>query len=318
MHIPLASPPSAEEILGAINGLLATKYLAACALVCALWDHLINVDKEVQVLWRRKGKTGKTTKIVYVVVRYGSEISLVYVAYMLAGLGNHLSNTFAVMLCLFTVLFTIMSTTYMIFYHFGLWDHGKRVMGILIGILICTYTPVLIMAVLVILVYYENSIYQPVLNTCLVIEQPKFVVAAWGCMCAFDFLTIVLALANSLHRPYRHHIDVLKNFRRDGAIFFIIVFLLRLINMILFAVLPPLDPFVVAFLEWSMVSITLSRLILRIESMKPRHGINTWIPATDSYEMGRWTTLPPALGQQPICYPTPHTNAAIYVGIFYA
>ncbi|KAJ3559558.1 hypothetical protein NM688_g270 [Phlebia brevispora] len=289
MHLPLASPPSAEEVFGAINGLLATKYLAAAALVCSLWDHMINIDREIHVLWQ--SKTAKVTKFVYTVVRYGSDISLVYVAYMLAGLGNHLNTTFAVMLCLFTVLFTVMSNTYMIFYHFALWDHGKRAMAILIGILGLTYTPVVIMAVLVVIVYFQNSIYQPLLNTCLVIEQPKFVVAAWGCMCAFDFCTIVLALANSFHRPHRHHLDVLTNFRRDGAIFFIIVFLLRLINMVLFAVLPPLDPFIVAFLEWSMVSITLSRLILRVESLKPaRNGVNTWIPATDSFEMGRWAS----------------------------
>lgn len=89
--------PSLGDILHASTGLLATKYLAglwrsslpsymvltsihpAAALVCALYDHALMFDDELTVIWRKGGIN--IAKIVYICVRYGTNVSLIYVAY---------------------------------------------------------------------------------------------------------------------------------------------------------------------------------------------------------------------------------------------
>lgn len=39
---------------------------------------------------------------------------------------------------------------------------------------------------------------------------------------AFDVFTLVLAITNALERPYRHNVEIIVNFKRDGAVFFLV------------------------------------------------------------------------------------------------
>lgn len=48
------------------------------------------------------------------------------------------------------------------------------------------------------------------------------IIGVWACMVAFDVFTVLLAVMNSYDRPYRHQSEVLLNFRRDGALFFLV------------------------------------------------------------------------------------------------
>ncbi len=86
-----------QEVLASGSALLATKYLAgtaypfldsrrvlisrlaASALVSALYDHVLTFDEEVAVMWQ--GWNISFTKVFYVYMRYGTEGSLIYVAY---------------------------------------------------------------------------------------------------------------------------------------------------------------------------------------------------------------------------------------------
>lgn len=88
-------------ILPSINALVATKYLSgtfarmsvcllvsahshslhrrsAVGLVCALWDHIITLGDEVDLIWRKKMDVSKLAFFFY---RYGTEAGLLYVNY---------------------------------------------------------------------------------------------------------------------------------------------------------------------------------------------------------------------------------------------
>lgn len=57
----------------------------------------------------------------------------------------------------------------MTFRHYSLWDHGKTATIILIVLLICTYIPVVVMAMLVLVVYSRRlSPRQPDPNATLI------------------------------------------------------------------------------------------------------------------------------------------------------
>lgn len=51
---------------------------SAVGLVCALWDHIITLDDEVNLIWRKKMDVSKLAFFFY---RYGTEAGLLYVNY---------------------------------------------------------------------------------------------------------------------------------------------------------------------------------------------------------------------------------------------
>ncbi|KAF7791869.1 hypothetical protein EIP86_002893 [Pleurotus ostreatoroseus] len=75
--------PSSPDIMSSINGLLAAKYMAGSAVVTALYDHILTFDEEVAYIWQGEGTI--LTKAVYLYLRYGAEIPLLYVAYGASG-----------------------------------------------------------------------------------------------------------------------------------------------------------------------------------------------------------------------------------------
>lgn len=51
---------------------------SAAGLVCALWDHAITLDDEIELVWKKKWDV---TKFAFFFYRYGAEGSLIYVNY---------------------------------------------------------------------------------------------------------------------------------------------------------------------------------------------------------------------------------------------
>ncbi|THG93860.1 hypothetical protein EW026_g7492 [Hermanssonia centrifuga] len=73
-----------NEIAASIHTLVALKYIAGAGLALALWDHIITLRHEVEVVWNWKAR--RLAQLVYLLHRYGLGIGLIYIAYIQSGL----------------------------------------------------------------------------------------------------------------------------------------------------------------------------------------------------------------------------------------
>ncbi|GJE93653.1 hypothetical protein PsYK624_098130 [Phanerochaete sordida] len=80
-HIILSSP---------YNGFSLTRYFQASALTCTLYDHLLTLNDEIAFLW--SGGPLTDVKALYILIRFGIEAGLLYLAFMFSGFRPHLSD----------------------------------------------------------------------------------------------------------------------------------------------------------------------------------------------------------------------------------
>lgn len=276
-----------EEVLSLSAGLLATKYLEAASLTCVLYDWLLLFQKELKLIWHRQ--FWSLPGIAYIMVRYSNLGLLLYSAYVMAGFWSELddnqcrtflmANGFTGLLCMgFANAFLGLRI-------FALWDNRKNVKIIIFTLFAITYSTVLALWVRTLMLIYRTAYYNELLSTCLLSERPDTLVGVWITMSAFDVSVIILGVVNALHQPYTQNVEVITRFRRDGAIFFLSVFALRIINLVCSIVLRTEYLLVNLFVVWGMVSITTCRLILRVEEIKLRANRHVRFR---TYEMGEW------------------------------
>jgi hypothetical protein len=58
---------------------------------------------------------------------------------------------------------------------------------------------------------------------CTLSKKPTGTVAAWSCIVAYDTIAIVLAIINTLDRPRRRDMDIMRFLKGDGAPFFLVI-----------------------------------------------------------------------------------------------
>ncbi|KAI0952858.1 hypothetical protein AcW1_007227 [Taiwanofungus camphoratus] len=66
-----------------LNSLIATRYMAAVAVTCSLWNHLINVDREIKFVWR---PPWSFLQLLVMFNLYGGQASLIFIVYVLGDL----------------------------------------------------------------------------------------------------------------------------------------------------------------------------------------------------------------------------------------
>ncbi|KIP01639.1 hypothetical protein PHLGIDRAFT_131173 [Phlebiopsis gigantea 11061_1 CR5-6] len=290
------SPALLDTIQHTLGGIFATKYLSGSAVTLALWDHLCTSGREIETIWSRRLDL---TKAIYLLNRWGVGMGLIYAAYVISGFRQNDQTTW-VLLCegFSVVILTLASASslftnvYMVFYYYGLWERSKVTMTILTSALILCYVPAYTLLVLTIIRYRENTIYYPRFNACVVVEQQSVAKGFWGCLAAFDIAALSIGVLSSFGRPYRQSADVLQSLRRDGAIWFTSLFLLRLLNLVIAITIPSTELLITILISWALINATACQFVLRVEGLKIRKvpPVRVWNVQTDGFELGRWSS----------------------------
>ncbi|GJE88879.1 hypothetical protein PsYK624_049660 [Phanerochaete sordida] len=295
-----------EEALSLSNGLLAARYLAAASLACAAYDFALMFDKEINLLWKRG--FWDVSRAAYFFIRYMNFAGLLYAAYVTGGLSGPLDDRVSPYSCNVWLATLILNTgalrsefltisglsalltigcanAFLTLRLFALWDHRRAAKIALFSIFGVTYSAVVVLFVWTLISIIHFTYYDEVLGACLLTRKPLGLIGVWIAMTTFDVLTIILGLSNALHQPYSQNVEVIMRFRRDGAIFFIAVFALRLINLVCSIALRKEYLLVNLFFVWGMVTVTTCRLIIRVEEI--RTAANRHVRYR-TYELGVW------------------------------
>ncbi|KAI0795179.1 hypothetical protein BC629DRAFT_1439485 [Irpex lacteus] len=279
-----------SDLSSALHTVSVIRYTAASALVASIWDVGVTFDNEVDCIW---SLPFGPVKVLFFFVRYGNVASLMYVNYVYSGI-THPSTDGHDCLKLMSIQ--------------CIWDRRKNVKILLCVALVVVQVIVFVLGGKSVASFARSTSFAPApINTCVTFKENKLVKVAFGCALLYDVFVIILATCNALDRPRRPQHKVITDLHRDGAIWFCtpnilsdgptyisqILFVMRLINFLFFMILPPTQVFSVLFLTWALISMTLSRMMMRIEATKRpfvkggsrRVQVKTWVPARDMFEL---------------------------------
>ncbi|KAG9312686.1 hypothetical protein JVU11DRAFT_7103 [Chiua virens] len=108
--------------------------------------------------------------------------------------------------------------------------------------------------------------FNPRRHICAPVTRAPFVLL-WSPGMAFELMIFFTMLWNALDRPRSRKTGVAKILYRDGSLFFLVLFVSRLLNMLVSIIAPASLLFVGVFFIWSISNITLSRLVLKLRRL---------------------------------------------------
>jgi len=253
-----------------IEHIQATRYLSAAGLVILLYDHLLTFDDEVRLIWKAKTSL---PKLLYLFNRYLVPIGMLFRTNDLSGLSQTVfSDTYCKWSFGLTTVLGIMTigiSNFLILLRIWvLWDRNRRLIFLTGSLFILTQIAGLTMAGVILSEMLNYVIYEQAFHACIIYQKPSINIGClWAPGLAFEVMIFAAVWWNALDRPRSSNSKLSRAVYRDGFLFFSVLFVLRLTNMILGTVAPVSLILLGVLFIWSATNVTLSRLILTLRQV---------------------------------------------------
>jgi len=264
-------------ILGPLPGVTAVRYISAIGLTAVIWDHLLMFGVETNVVW-----TGSINiaKFLFAYLRYAVLGFQFFTAYALSGVSTHIPHNVCVVWAVSTAIigFSVMGVANIILVMrvYALWDQRRGIIYALWAGFALTYSSAAACLVVVVNDLSKIVTYNPTLRTCLVPTRHPAWIGVWGSQIAFDIYVVTLTIVNAAERPRGPGSKIAQDLYRDGLLYFVFLFSFRLTNIVLCVFKNSAFAISGFCLDWAMVVVTICRLILTLEDMKPSLNDLSW------------------------------------------
>ncbi|KAH7100090.1 hypothetical protein BKA62DRAFT_771810 [Auriculariales sp. MPI-PUGE-AT-0066] len=235
-------------------------------LTLVIYDGLNLLPNEIRYIWLARNSI---TKWVYLINRY---VSLVGMALLVRATGmldwGDLNDTFCVATmgaCLSLGALSIGVGNYLVLLKvWFLWDQRRAIIAITTLAWIVSYTTTLALVGVSIahLVPSTFSFAAYGINVCGVIAKPAVLRGIWAAPIALEVLVFAFTVLNAAHRPRPANVSLGKALYRDGLLFFLALFALRVFNLIVIVSFRSSLQFIGSCLIWGVNATLLHRLIL--------------------------------------------------------
>ncbi|KAJ7779401.1 hypothetical protein DFH07DRAFT_950464 [Mycena maculata] len=241
-----------------LQNVLTTRYVSAAGLVLLLYDHLLTLDAEVEYIWT---SASSVAKILFLILRYMVPSFLLAQTILRTGLpvidmsDVAYAGWLSIVISNFLVMLRIWATL----------PHARRLRLWFIIFFTVAQLASFAATTWVISLMIPVLVFDPLVGLCTFSSKPD-VVGLWVVGLAFEVVVFTTVCWNALDRPRVLGSDpdaaVTRMFVRDGAVYFTILFALRIANTVIAVVAPVSNLFVVVFFIWAATTVTTSRLII--------------------------------------------------------
>jgi len=251
----------------------ASEYIGAVGLVILLWDHALTFADEVRLIWTAPLSI---PKILFLFNRYMVPLAMIVQTHEFSGTATYVSLPICKVryACAVAVgMLSIASSNFLVLLRLWvLWDRSPRLMMATFTVFIATQLAAMSLACYVIYDMFPTIFFSSLLRICMPGVKPKFVLL-WSPGMAFECMVFLATVWNALDRPRMCDSEMAKIMYRDGSLYFFGLFALRLVNLVLAAVAPLSLVFMGIFFVWSVVNVTLTRLILNLRRLSVDGGM---------------------------------------------
>ncbi|KAJ7660111.1 hypothetical protein DFH06DRAFT_1401396, partial [Mycena polygramma] len=247
-------------ILAELEGLITSRYVNAAGYVVLLYDHLLTFPDEVEYIW---SAPNTLAKVLFLIMRYTIPLFLTGEALTRSGLTTiEMTDTtyggwVTIVISNFLVLLRIGATL----------PRGHRL--IVWGLAFFTAMQLASFGVTSWVIFdnmWSAFFFDKTIGLCSFSFKPN-VVGLWIPGLIFELVVFVTVCWNELDRPRALATDsdsheITRVLFRDGVVYFVILFGLRVANTILALAAPLSIIFVAVYFIWSATTVTTSRLII--------------------------------------------------------
>lgn len=284
-----------KPFIDALVPLQASRYLAVASLILVLYDWLLTLDDEVELIiptpWT-------TVKVLYTIIRILTPVGLIIANYHLSGYRPPLSPTFchAWAWIVMTVQITIVaSSSYLMLRRLcPLYGNSRRVTIMLNVAFFSTYIVVLVMSIIAATKIASTMVYSTAIGMCsttnwgdsLIMGSAIFV-GPMGFESVVFCLTGWKAFKAVVSRRTVYASPLHQIFFRDGLMHYASVLLVRILNIFIYFAMPPEYYYIGIFLLWATVANSTSRLFINLRAVS--RGQDVWArrepPILSKFEM---------------------------------
>ncbi|KAF8997634.1 hypothetical protein BDQ17DRAFT_1411378 [Cyathus striatus] len=262
------------------TSILTGRYFYLAMTTCALWDHIINFDQEVECIWKR-GRRGKTLRNLLPKVntslrRYTMEGVLILNSIVLCGFSTNIRvfscKTYTWVSAIVGTALGVITQFMLIMRLYASWDNeGKRIKYIVMTVTVVASLLVIAFLVVYVIKFQDKIIFLPILGSCVpvgIIRMPRALTCAYATVFVFHCLILGLVIYKASEMPRRTNIEVLYRLQVDGFKAFMLLFFANVVSLgFAFNGNPKYQPYSSGLLL-SLLTIVNSRIQIRMEALK--------------------------------------------------
>jgi len=258
--------------------IFAARYISAVGYVILLWDTIITLPREIELIWKAPFSLAK---LAYLANHYASLAVLTVLLCAFSGVsGIEPSNSFclnATSIGLAGGVISLGVGNYLVLLQvWQLWDQKAIVRLILTCGWAISYCTTLFIACLVITEIPELIVPVPGFDICGLIGIPSTLRAIWASPIAFEVLVFTFTVWNGADRPRRSNESLTRSLHKDGILYFVSLSVLRIFNLVITMRAPTPLISVGSCLIWQCNIVFLNRLILNQKVPLPETRLDGW------------------------------------------
>ncbi|KAK0431205.1 hypothetical protein EV421DRAFT_197486 [Armillaria borealis] len=254
----------AQEYTTVAFNVYASRYASIAGYVLMLYDHILTFDEEVRFIW---AAPWTLPKALFLIIRYFVPAFVLIHLCQLTGLST-LSDMASM------GIITIAIGNFLALMHiWNLWERDGRLMILTSCLFVATQIANIICLTFSLVHITESVYFNSTFSTCMLTDRHSAGII-WAPGVAFEAVIFSALFWNALSRPRYLEDDFTKILYRDGFAYILVVFVLRLMNLILSFVAPLSLIFLGIFFIWCSTTMTVTRLVLNVAGMAEKRALH--------------------------------------------
>ncbi|KAI0259022.1 hypothetical protein BC834DRAFT_1045540 [Gloeopeniophorella convolvens] len=280
-------------LVAEVSHIRALNYLTAAGVTIPYWDYILTLPHEVELMWKRPFTK---TKTLFLLHRYYTGITWIVVAIGFSGLfygaDNRVCKFMSILVNMVALWITSVCDYAMIIRVHTLWEYHRRILHALLCVYILTIASSAVLLVidatqmtrehhfsasnskrrLRAVAYTFPALMHPesIFHMCVVQGRPRALIGLWISQVVFDTILFILILWNAADRPRLVTIGFTSDLFEDGVIFYIVLLVLRVINLTFNGLSNPDYAVLMSTFDFGFSTVASTRLLLGMEKQRRR------------------------------------------------
>ncbi|QRW25374.1 dephospho-CoA kinase [Rhizoctonia solani] len=297
----LAMAAQLHELEIALHHILASRCLAIAGFCILIYDHILTFPQEVELIWKQQRSW---VSVFFVLNRYITPLVLIVDVYDKGGLANFLSQTFCVNWYFAEsawnlVAFSLIHALVALRVH-AIWGRPRWLSITLALLFVAYFTVTTVIAFKFEIDFAHTVAYNPLFRLCFA-EVSPYLWTCWLPALIFElFVFVMTSLKNKgsvfqvikaiEHSKNKVNTPVVRVLYRDGIIYFIVISLCSMFNMMVWLLAPPTLVALSKYFVLCIVPTMGARLVLNLrgsrrEDLMPTNSGKTTSDDHYGYEM---------------------------------
>ncbi|KZO95669.1 hypothetical protein CALVIDRAFT_564703 [Calocera viscosa TUFC12733] len=300
----MSAVPLLDE--SAVANAFATSYIEAAAMTALIYDHILTLSREVELIWK---SSFSLVKLLFLVNRYSVLGVMLMQTWSMSGFANGLNDHVP---CLYHYLdiFSAGGSCRTLFFAVSVWQlvsgggispfllflrvwsiygRTRTVQVVVGGLCAANFVAILIAASVNIWGLLRNVYYAPQVNRCVCTELPPWMWTIWVAPLLYETVIFgMIAYKTWAHMREDVQTPIITTLWRDGILYYVVLVAVRIYTILAWIVAPPSLFFMAIYLMLATITTMASRTILHLRAAA-RQRDSVYVPDWTQDEL----VLPP-------------------------